>query len=236
MKHAAPLAIAVVTLAAAAAPVRGAAPPPTTLRAGMAACAAVGDALQRLECYDRLARRFRIAAPGSASAPAPAAPPATVRASPPRPAPAATTAAPAHTGAWRTHVERNDRGKIVAVTLRLRADRQSGGVGNRAELVLRCRDGETGVVINWENYAGDGSVPVTLSRDGGTSARRPWPVTADGSRTRYPGDAAAFIRSLLRTDALTARLDPYGGYPITAKFRPDGLAVAVKPLRRACGR
>jgi len=198
------------------------------VRADIARCAAVTDALHRLECYDRLARRLKLPpTPGSAATSSPG------RAGPLHSAPAPASAP----GSWQRSFKRDGKGHVVAVTVRLAAARQSGGVGSgHAVLVLKCADTETTAAIEWGNYAGSTSVPVTLTAGGGKAERTDWPVGTDGSSTRYPGSAVKLIRKLEGARTLTARLNPYGGYPVTAHFSLAGMTAAVAPLRRACRR
>lgn len=194
--------------------------------AALARCAAIGDALQRLECYDRLARRSRasVAAPAAAAAPSGSAPPAPRALAPPP-------------GKWKRRLKRDARGALTAVTLSLAAARQAGGIGGApVTLVLSCRDAESTVAIDWQNYLGGDDVPVTLRLDGGPGAKQLWAISPDGSRAAYPGDAMALIGRLSAGHTLQARANPYGGHAIEATFELAGLAQAAAPLREACDR
>lgn len=227
-------AVALVAALGAGAPAHAAAPPDeAALRAQVARCATVKDALQRLECYDRLARRLEVAAPTAATTrSAPAVPP------PVRPAPAVTGYAPeppSPGGHWERNIERNGKGRITKVTLRLPAASEKGGIGGEpVTLVLRCMGTETSVSIDWQNYVGENGVPVTLRADDSGGVRKLWQVSVNGSQTAYPGNAVALIRGWRGVHALHAQLNPYGGYPMAATFDLTGLEQALAPLQATC--
>lgn len=223
---------AVVLLVAAGAPVYAQAA--GGVEADLARCAAVPDALQRLECYDLLSRRLGLE-------PKPAARAAEQVTTVPRAAAAASEASaaaglpgPAKVGAWTVHIQRDDRDRVHRVTVATRAQSGQGIIGASPRLVLRCLDAELSVYVDWENYVGGNSVPVAAAIDGGKAGRANWPVSVDGSRTYYPGPAAAFAKELLGGRTLVMSVSPYGGHRISATFDVADLAQASDALRSAC--
>lgn len=233
-------AVVLVAALAAGVPARGAQTPDNAaLRAQIARCAAVTDALNRLECYDRLARKLNATVPPAVAAPTPPLGSETAK-PPPSPLVSAAPAAPAAKslpppgGKWQRKIERNDKGEITKVTLRLPAASETGSIGgDPVTLILRCLGTETSVTINWQNYVGENGVPVTLRVDGG-DVRKLWRISADSSKTIYPGNAVKLIQSWSGTHELHARLNPYGGYAMTATFDLSGLEGALAPLRATC--
>lgn len=224
----------VVLLVAAGAPVCAQAA--GGVEADLARCAAVPDALQRLECYDLLSRRLGLEPKPAARAagqvttvPGVAAAAAASEASS-----QAGIPGPATVGAWTVHIQRDDRGRVHRVTVATRAQSGQGIIGASPRLVLRCLDAELSVYVDWENYVGGNSVPVAAAIDGGKAGRANWPVSVDGSRTYYPGAAAAFAKELLGGRTLVMSVSPYGGHRISATFDLADLAQASHALRSAC--
>lgn len=219
--------ISLLAALAVAAPARAAQPSgQSALRAGILRCAAIADALNRLECYDRLARQ--VAATPAASA-------TTAEGAPVPPAVASAQALAPPPGKWQRKVQRDHKGEITAVTLQLPAAAVHGSIGGDPPiLVLRCRDTETSVAIEWQNYIGSNSVPVTLRLDRHGGAQQLWQASPNGSGTGYPGNAIGLIRRLSAGGTLDARVSPYGGYAIDATFDLTGITDALVPLRKAC--
>ena len=216
------------------------------LRAQLARCAGVQDALQRLECFDRLSRSLglvggRAALPATAAAQAATAAPPTQQPVAPQPPKAAVSPAAPVPGTstrqvdrWNVRIERDAKGRVHIVTVTSSAAAAKGVIGDPPVLKLRCMDSETAVAIDWENYVGNDSVPVTFGLDGGSQARADWSVSVNGMATSYPGKAAALARSLLGARQLDVKVTPYGGHQISARFDLAGLAAAIAPLRAAC--
>jgi type VI secretion system VasI family protein len=215
------------------------------LRTQLARCAAIQDALNRLECFDLLTRSMGLASQGAAQAAGAtsAAPPARPVPMPPIANPAVGTAAPAspvpesttaQVSGWNVVIKRDDKGRVHSVTLQTQAAQGVGVRGAPVSLALRCMDTETTAFIDWQSYVGGDSVPVTVSVGGGGDSRSNWRISPDGTLTYYPGKAVDFVRSLLNAGQLAARVNPYGGHEISATFDLSGLDTAVQPLRQAC--
>lgn len=204
------------------------------LKAQLARCAAVHDALNRLECFDLLARSLGLN-PGSTAPEAPAAS-ATPPVSPPvvsEPAPIPESTTTMVSG-WRVVIKRDDKGRLHIVTLETTAAQGVGVRGTPVTLSLRCMDRETSAFINWESYVGDDSVPVTVNVGGAGASRSNWKISSNGTMTYYPGKTVPFVQSLLSAKQLDARVNPYGGHEVSANFDLSGLVSAIQPLRQAC--
>ncbi len=99
--------------------------------------------------------------------------------------------------------------------------------------MLRCKQSKLSVWVATEKYLGGESVRV-LTRIGDAKAEgRRWPIVMNHNAV-YPGDAGAFIRTLLSAPRLVVQVQQYDEIPITGVFKLDGLPGVVAPLKEAC--
>ena len=181
----------------------------TDISKEIAKCAAIEGDLERLECYDSLARAAGL-----------------VRKS-------TTTNVPGR-GKWRVNEETNPIDDSKTVFLILVADEGEASLGRSIGLVLRCKSEKNEVYINWNDYLG--SEAQVLTRLGSEQAKRQkWSLSTDAKATFYPGDDREFMIALLDVDRLVAQVTPYSESPTTAIFDVRGLDNAIVPLRTACG-
>lgn len=139
-------------------------------------------------------------------------------------------------GKWVVHVETNPLDDSKTVLLTLTADTGATRLGEKVELVLRCKSRKTEVFIIWNDYLGSGfSTDVTWRVGDSPATTAEWDISTSNESTFYPYDAIAFIGQLIGVSRLVAQVTPYNESPITAVFDLRGLANAVRPLREACG-
>jgi type VI secretion system protein VasI len=182
----------------------------TNLTQEIAKCAAIASDLERLVCFDALARTQGLDRPQSRAVPL------------------------AEVGSWQVRDQVNPLDDTRTVDLALVATGGAAAGDRPAILNLRCQSGETEVYINWRTHLGSGAQVAT--RIGAAEVdRRQWSTSSNQQATFYPrNDAVAFIKALMAADRLVAQVAPSAGNPITAAFDTDGLANAVKPLRQSC--
>ena len=170
---------------------------------GLAKCAAVTDSLQRLQCYDNLAKLAKSGKPGTTPSDA-------------------SSDSTGSSGAWKVRVDKNpvdDSRTVILATL----DGDS-----KAFLILRCKQSETEVFINWNDYLGSDSIAV-LTRFGDAQAKtKKWSISTDKKATFYPGDDKEFIRELLSVPRLVAQTQPYNESLVTRVFDVSGLVEAME--------
>ena len=179
------------------------------IRKRLAECAAIKGDLERLECYDRLARELGLIK---------------------------TTITPriAGTGKWKVSVEKNPVDDSKTVFLALLADEGKSKFGEAIALIIRCKSNKTELFINWSDYLGMESTHV-LTRIGNAPAQqRSWSLSSDNTATFFPEAPIAFIKSLMSADKLVAQVTPYNENPVTAIFDIRGLSEAIKPLQETC--
>src|SRR5690606_11964521 len=92
-----------------------------------ARCAAMKGELDRLDCYDTIARSRGLVAETS------------------------TVSGP---GKWRVNVETNPIDDTKTVVLALTADRGQARFGQKPTLILRCRSNTSEAYIIWHDYLG----------------------------------------------------------------------------------
>jgi type VI secretion system protein VasI len=177
--------------------------------AGLADCAAVEKAVERLGCFDKLAR----AAAGARNDPGVW----TLDATPSRLNP--------------------DLTDLVLWTGALNPVPGPGGGPVHPVLLLRCRQGEMAVVFDFGNFVGGGAVRIEYRIGGGAVLAGDVTVAPDHRRFGvWEGDRAiGFIRALYGQPQLRLRVAPAAGDPLIAAFDLAGLEEAIVPLKDSCG-
>jgi type VI secretion system protein VasI len=185
----------------------------------VARCAVIEGDLDRLGCFDSLAKSLGLSGPQ------------------PVPVPQSEGG-----GKWVVSKDTNPIDDSERVILALEADAGSGSFGQGITLVARCQSGMTEVFVQWHDYLGSDSgdiysdwkrVTVRIGSDKATSEK--WGVSTDGTATFAPKWAGELLRKMAATDKLILQTTPYSSKPITAVFDTRGLANAITPLTQACG-
>jgi len=97
-------------------------------------------------------------------------------------------------------------------------------------LVLRWDDGETSLVISWNNYLSD-NTRVTYRLDKEKAVTKTWIGSTDKTATFYSRkskDTIKFIQKLMEVDKLAVQITPYNEGPTTAVFDIRGLKNTVE--------
>jgi len=175
----------------------------------IAKCAVEAGDLDRLSCYDDLAKKRGLAGPQSE--------PTKI----------------AGKGKWRVSVETNPVDDSKTVVLALRADSGKSKWGKPVTLIARCKSNTTELYISWNDYLGrNGEV---LTRVGSQDAvTKDWGLSTDSQATFHPRGTISFIKKMKEADKLVAQITPYNESPVTAVFDTAGLENAIKPLRETC--
>ena len=187
------------------------------LNKGIAECAANSGDLDRLECYDQLARSLGLDRP--------------------QPEPVDTVG----TGKWSVRKDVNPIDDTTKVIASITADSGTSRWGNTINLVARCQSNQTEVYAVWHDYVGDDSNDVysdwkyVTVRIGDASAKRQkWGVSTDKKATFAPDWAGDLLKEMADEQRLILQLTPYGESPITAVFDINGARAAFSPIAETC--
>ena len=176
---------------------------------GLEDCAAIAAAVERLGCYDALARE-------SAG---------------PRDELAVWTldATPSRLS--------EDMTDLVLWTRSVNAVPGPPGAAVHAVMLLRCRQGGMAVVFDFGAFVGGGAVRIEYRIGSGAVLAGDVTVAPDHRRFGvWERDRAiGFIKALYGEPQLRLRVTPAAGEKLTAAFDLSGLEDAVAPLREACG-
>ena len=179
--------------------------------AEIAQCAAIEGALQRLDCFDQLARELGV------DSPQPASPADGVK-----------------VGSWEVSDEINPLDDTRSVRLGQIAESGQSSMGSSIALVLMCQSGETDLAINWSDYLGS-EVRVTTRVGRQRAETKRWNLSTNSQASFYPDNAREFILTeLMNADRFIAQTTPYNENPVTAVFDLTGLSQAIEPLLEAC--
>ena len=165
--------------------------------------------LDRLECYDNLARERGLMGPQAQ--------PTDIKGK----------------GDWRVSVDTNPIDDSTTVTLVLPSESGKSRWGRPINLVARCKSNTTELYINWNDYLGSEAKVTTRVGDMAANTKN-WSLSTDSQATFYPRGDIGFLKEMMRADRLVAQVTPYNENPVTAIFDTAGMENAIEPLRTTC--
>lgn len=173
-----------------------------------ARCASIEGDLERLECFDNLAREKKLdgkqAQPLSISG----------------------------KGKWDVHVEVNPIDDSKTVFLTLKADEGKSKWKRPIYLTARCLSNKTEVYINWDDYLGR-KVSMTTRVGNKKAVTSRWGVSSDG-KAAFHHKPIGLLKDMMEHNKFVAQVTPYNDSPVTAIFDISGLSNAIAPLRETC--
>lgn len=174
----------------------------------IAKCAAVKGDLERLSCYDEIAKTNNLSSPQIQ-----------------------TTNTPSN-GKWVVTTNTNPIDDTKTVIAMLVADEGASKWGNQVTFIARCKSGSTEVFINWYDYLG--SEATVLTRVGNEKAKTSeWDLSSD-SKASFARQPVKLLKTMLTSNKFLAQITPYNESPVTAMFDTTGFDNAIKPLRELC--
>lgn len=178
----------------------------------IARCAAISGSAERLSCYDGLARRLGVSEPQTTTA--------------------------RGSGNWHVRTETSPIDDSKNVTMTLRANdsfRDAFGREQRPNLVVRCRENRTELLITWGEFLGLDSHPVLERIDRNQATTETWSVSTNNMATFRRGNVTRYVSRLLEADQVLFQTTPHGRNPVMMTFDLAGMSEAIRPLRSACG-
>ena len=174
----------------------------------LANCAALLDDLERLSCYDNLAKQAgldkpQLSAPGIEGV-----------------------------GDWIVTEQVNPIDDSKTVTLILYASTGESRWGKKIPFVARCKSNQTEAYINWNDYLG-GEARVLTRVGSNKASTQNWSLSTDKQASFAP-QPIDLLKEMAAADRFLAQVTPYNENPVTAIFQTAGLAKALKPLRETC--
>jgi len=174
----------------------------------LAKCAANNNAVQRLACFDDLAKKY-----GQV--------PTTVD---------TTTGSK---GKWQTSTDTDPLTDKSIHYATLEATDGRGRYGEKVEMTVRCKNGKTDAFVHWSTFLGTDSITVTSRIDKLQAEKSSWNISTDRKASFMPSPVAT-LKRLAIGSSYTVNLTPYGESPITAIFDITGAEEAFKDIRRDC--
>jgi type VI secretion system protein VasI len=187
------------------------------IKSDIATCAVIVGDLDRLGCYDAIAKAQGLDGP--------------------QPAAVDTTGA----GKWRISRDKNPIDDSERVVLMLAADEGASRFKAPVTFVARCQSKKTEAYIIWGEYLGnDGDIDedykVVTVRVGSKSAKQErWGTSTDSEATFAPDWAGDLLKEMAGANKLVVQVTPYDENPITAVFDTTGMKAALAPLMDVCG-
>lgn len=174
----------------------------------VATCAAINGDLDRLECYDNMAKRHKLAGLQ----------PVTIKGE--------------GVGNWIVESEVNPIDDSKTVNLFLVASSGVARFDKPISLVARCKSNQTELYINWATYLGQEA--FVTSRIGTKKANKSeWDLSSDSQAT-FKRQPISMLKEMLGESKLVVQVTPYNENPSTAVFDITGLDEAIKPLQETC--
>lgn len=171
-------------------------------------CASDSNTVNRLACFDELARKNGLA-------------------------PNTETTTETAAGKWITSTDTDPLTDKSVYFASLDADDGRGKFGDEITLIVRCKNGKTDAYINWRSYLGSDGTMVTSRIDKASATKAYWSLSTD-SKASFMPQPVATLKKFAGASTYVANLTPYSESPITAIFNISGSEVAFKDIRGGC--
>ena len=102
---------------------------------------------------------------------------------------------------------------------------------DEARLVIRYKEGEKSVYVNFGEYLGSDSIDVTTRFDSMQAETTKWSLSTDRKAAFFGGDISRFVNSLSYSNKLVVRATPYSESPRTYTFDISNFRELVGPVR-----
>ncbi len=179
----------------------------------LAKCAAIGPSVERLSCYDELARKLKLDSPRVQLE---------------------------QNGIWHLLQEKSKIDDSLSVTLIVDGDTKFEGWLKTATpvLMLRCKEGKTAayVITGMPQYVERSNLygaTVTIRFDDSKAFQLKMSQSTDGEALFF-ANAKEFIQRMAKHSRMLFQFTPFNAPPTMTTFQIGGLEDAIKPLKSAC--
>ncbi len=179
----------------------------------IAGCAVAKAPLDRLSCYDAIARKLHLDSPQVEGE---------------------------NKGNWRLRQEKSKIDDLLTVILDVDGDTEFRGWLKTATpvLVLRCKEGKTEAYVITSMHAhversSLDAATVTIRLDDAKAFQTKMSESTDGEALFFP-EAKSFILRLAKHKQMLFQFVPFNSSPTMTTFPINGLEEAIKPLRATC--
>lgn len=177
----------------------------------LAKCAAISGSVERLACFDALAKQRG----------------------------AVATSKPVKSkGQWRarTSTSKIDDSKSVFLSVDSMQKLYKALGASTPTLWIRCLENTTSIYVDAKQYVTTQDVPVTYRIDKQKAETREFFISTDHEAFGLwrGGSAIPFIKRLFGRDTLLVQFTPYGESAATLEFPITGLEESIGPLAEAC--
>lgn len=176
----------------------------------IAQCSVKTSTVERITCFDDLAKRHSLA-------------------------PSVNNTTPATKTKWRTLTKADPLTDRPTYTAMLIADSGVGVYRDPIALLVRCQGNKTEAYIDWSSFLGMDYARTTYRVDKQPAKTSNWGTSTDHKAAFFPSSPVAFLKQLANSTSFVANVTPYDESPITAVFDTTGAADALADIRKGCG-
>ncbi|AKD37402.1 MULTISPECIES: type VI secretion system-associated protein TagO [Pasteurella] len=137
---------------------------------------------------------------------------------------------------WDIRFKRSEMDDSISVFMSTRSLEPFSEYGEnvRANMVIRCKDNSTDLMISYSNtYLHNDHVKVEYRLDKDKAVKTTWDTSTDFKAT-FARKPISVIKSMFDKDRMLVKVSPYSKSPITLPFNISGLKESIEPLRKAC--
>jgi type VI secretion system protein VasI len=174
-------------------------------RQAIAQCAAMKGDLDRLTCFDDLAKKAGLAGP--------------------QPLPVEVVGI----GKWQVQRDKNPVDDSERVMLKLVADSGVSRWGRPVVLYARCQSGKTEVFIEFDSYLGLDMVRLTTRTGSAPAKIEQWLSSTDHKAAFCARPGSKVLMDMAGANKFLVQVVPYSEPPLTAIFDTTGLKAGARP-------
>jgi type VI secretion system protein VasI len=175
----------------------------------IATCAAISSVVERLSCFDDLAKSHKLTATTE------------------------NTSSPGK-GKWFTQTDKDPMNDKAIYGAALTADSGKGRFGDSIALIVRCKNNKTEMFIDWSSYLGLDRARTTYRIDKQKAITSNWSISTNHKAAFFPGSPVSTLKKIAESTSFVASVTPYGENPVTAVFDTTGAAEALADIRKGC--